>query len=65
MAIYDRYSRPSFLTGVARLFDFWGLFDADKPRAFANDAEALASDWRMVGEDLRVAMNEFRKSSKV
>ena len=55
------YSRPSWLTGVARLFDFWGLFDTydtSKSDRVA-DARALAADWRAVGADLEYAMGEF------
>lgn len=47
-------SRPSFLSGIARLLDLWGVYDDHNqicdPRE--SDARALYSDWRMTGEDL-------------
>jgi hypothetical protein len=55
------YARPSLLTGVARLFDFWGLFDAYNTSrdTRAADAKALAADWRAVGADLQAAIDRF------
>lgn len=54
------FARPSFLTGVARVFDLGGTLSQhsynhveDGDRA---DALAIASDWAVVGEDLRFAM---------
>jgi len=55
------YSRPSWLTGVARLFDFWGLFDSyntSKSEQLA-DSRALAADWMAVGADLQHSMDTF------
>jgi hypothetical protein len=48
------FSRASALTGAARLFDFWGQFDAyNRSLTGAEaDAKALYSDWRTVGEHL-------------
>jgi len=52
------YSRPSFLSGIARLFDFSGLFDRynSSPTAAIADAKAVYSDWRAVGFDFRQAI---------
>ena len=55
------YARPSFLSGVARLFDFFGLFtryNFSRTEEEA-DAKALYSDWRAIGQDLALAMRRF------
>ena len=52
------YTRPSLLSGMARLFDFWGLYDRynSSPTPRVADAKAVYSDWRAVGCDLRGAL---------
>ena len=60
------YVRPSFFSGIARLFDFWGLYDSynySRTRRMA-DAKALYSDWRTVGCDIRRSMNEHAKEQR-
>jgi hypothetical protein len=55
------YARPSFLSGVARLFDFFGLFtryNFSRTEEEA-DAKALYADWRAVGSDLAQALRQF------
>ena len=51
------YARPSFLSGAGRALDLWGAFEEfnDSPTAEDADAEALYSDWRMVGQNLESA----------
>jgi hypothetical protein len=48
------FARPSTVSGVARILDFWGTFDAyNRSRNEAEaDAKAIYSDWRTVGENL-------------
>lgn len=55
------YATPSFLSGVARIFDFWGLLDRynTSPSEREADARALGADWRVVGDDLRAAIREY------
>jgi len=55
------YATPSFLSGVARIFDFWGLLDRynTSPSEHEADARALGADWRAVGDDLRAAIREY------
>ena len=54
------FAQPSALSGVARLLDLSGLFDAynnsREPREA--DIKALLSDWYIVGQDLRFAIKE-------
>lgn len=61
------YARPSLLSGMARLFDFWGFFDRynSSPTSRAADAKAIYSDWRAVGSDLRhvIASNAQERDS--
>ena len=55
------FAMPSFLTGVARLFDLYGQFDTynDSTNDDLADARALYSDWRIVGQDLAAAMTRM------
>jgi hypothetical protein len=58
---------PSFVSGAARLFDWWGTYDAynvsrDGQEA---DAKAMFSDWRIVGQDVADAMAEFESAPPV
>ena len=52
------FAMPSFRSGVARVFDLFGLFDTynDSPTDHLADARALYSDWHIVGQDLADAM---------
>ena len=57
-----RLTRPSMLEGVASIFDFAGVF-APRPSAEEppqSDGEAIASDWRTVGDDLWAAIGASR-----
>ena len=56
------YARPSFLEGVARIFDFGGTLNTyylvssdEDPREV--DARAIASDWEAVGKDFPIVAN--------
>ena len=58
----SRRTRPSLLEGVASLFDFAGVF---APRVSVtappdSDAEAIASDWDAVGNDLWAAIGAVK-----
>lgn len=60
-------SDPSFVSGVARLFDWAGLYDAYNQSRTGQeaDAKAMFSDWRIVGQDLADAMAEFEATQPV
>lgn len=52
------FATPSFFSGMARVFDLFGQFDAyntSKTPELA-DSKALYCDFRVVGQDLRHAM---------
>jgi len=58
---YSLFVRPSFLSGVARIFDFSGslqmyLYSRTHGEA---DRRALASDWKMVGKDIELAIELY------
>jgi hypothetical protein len=55
------FATPSFLSGIARLFDFAGQFDEynDSPNGEVADWIALLADWRIVGHDLAVSMDNM------
>lgn len=50
------FVRPSFLRGVARAFDLWGVLEdtsyMSSPNADRADAREIQNDWRVVGNDL-------------
>lgn len=55
------FSRPSFLEGMGRIFDFMGLlndYQYDKTEKEA-DLNALRSDWFAVGDDIRTAIKTY------
>jgi hypothetical protein len=55
------FARPSWLSGMARVFDIWGFFDfynsSTTPKVA--DIRATLSDWYIVGQDLAGAIDEF------
>ena len=55
------FARPSFLRGVASLFDFAGALRQYNfmPDPRLSDEMAIRSDWQAVGDDLRQAMGQF------
>ncbi len=58
------FAQPSFLSGIARLLDWYALYDAYNASCSGREADykALSSDWYMVGQDIRDAMAAFEKS---
>lgn len=58
---------PSFLYGFAQAFDLFGDFVSYNESHTVNeaDAEAIYSDWKMVGNDIRSAMSEVEKDIHV
>jgi hypothetical protein len=52
------FARPSFLEGVARVLDLGSTLERRRKYATPEEADwaAIASDWRVVGDDLRAAI---------
>ena len=61
------HALSSFLAGVARLFDFWGLFNSHDTTTSGGmaDAKALNSDWRAIGSDIDWAINSYRRTESL
>jgi hypothetical protein len=55
------FAQPSLMSGMARTFDLFGLFDSYNQSLTGAEADrrALYCDFAMVGQDLISAMNEF------
>jgi len=51
-------AQPGFLYGLARFFDFAGVFDSynDSRNVVEADARALFADWHITGADLAHAL---------
>ena len=60
------FARPSFLEGVARIFDFANVLQRYRydTTEHAADANALTSDWMAVGDDLRHAIRTYERQSR-
>jgi hypothetical protein len=60
------FARPSFLEGVARIFDFANVLPRYRYERteHAADANALTSDWMAVGDDLRHAIRTYERQSR-
>lgn len=54
------FAHPSFLSGVGRVLDIGGTFDAynDSPTPEKADERALRADWQAVGNDLGAAIEK-------
>jgi hypothetical protein len=50
----------SWLDGLVSVFDVWGVSSNHQTRsAIQTDADAIASDWKAVGQDLWYAMQQY------
>jgi hypothetical protein len=61
------FAQPSFVSGVARTLDLWGQFDEYNRSETPNeaDAQAIASDWFVVGQDLSDAIEQDESELQV
>ena len=65
-----RFAIPSFLRGMAQALDLSGggaaiTLDRSSLSPAQQDARALSADWRMVGDDLRTAMQRVRAEANL
>ena len=59
---YYAFNLPSFLDGLARIFDIGGTLEEYYPisdRGYEEDLAALRSDWIVIGQDMRYVMGEY------
>ena len=61
------FARPSFLGGAARLFDFAGTLNVYNIsiNGEAADARAFYEDWKAIGDDMRIALGNYRKAQEL
>lgn len=61
---FHLFTRPSFIEGVGRLVDVTGALNtyAYRKTDAQADADAIESDWKAVGDDIRTAMTEYERS---
>ncbi len=59
------FRQPSLFSGIARLFDFWGLYESPAEDGLPRNEVSLYSDWRTVGEDLWAAMDQFATAQQL
>ncbi|GIK61087.1 MAG: hypothetical protein HND39_01330 [Ignavibacteriota bacterium] len=55
------FSRPSFIEGIARILDLGSTlneYNYSESEEEA-DARALASDWKAIGNDIKVAIDQL------
>jgi hypothetical protein len=60
------FARPTFIEGVARVFDFANAlqrYRSDKTEHEA-DTNALSSDWRAVGDDIGYAIMRYERQDR-
>ena len=55
------YARPSFLEGMARIFDIGGTLNEYDfgPGGAESDAEAMRADWDAICDDWRAVMGDY------
>ncbi|MHB8091863.1 MAG: hypothetical protein ACYDH8_09760 [Syntrophales bacterium] len=60
------FARPSFIGGVARLFDFGGTLNSYNISATGElaDARAFDQDWKAIGDDMRVVLAAYKKEKE-
>ena len=58
---FSLFARPSFIEGMARVFDLAQSLEAWNSDKTADQADrrALGADWRATGEDIRAALNTY------
>ena len=56
-------AQPSFLSGLARLLDIFGVFDSYNESRTPEDADARAmyADWRITGQDIYASASQFEE----
>lgn len=64
--IYRLFSQPSFVEGMARLFDFGGKLNNYNYSETEDEADfnAIYSDWQTVGQDMLFAFEKFEAEKK-
>ena len=63
---YYLFARPSFMSGVASVFDFGNTLFIynDSPTGQAADYLAIKNDWLLVGDDVADAIKDYEAPSE-
>jgi hypothetical protein len=56
------FARPSFIGGIARLFDFGGTLNSYNISTTGEiaDARAFQEDWKAIGDDMRAVLAAYK-----
>ena len=56
------FAMPDFVNGIARVLDLGGTFDVYNEAQTGQEADyqAIASDWKQVGEEIYTAMENYQ-----
>lgn len=60
------FAKPSFISGIARLFDFAGTLNTynESPDEETADIRAFQEDWKAIGDDMRKVLLAYRKDQE-
>ena len=61
------FAMPSMVSGAARMFDFYGLYDRYNQSRNGDEADARAmfNDWSAVGDEINSAVKSLKDAEKV
>ena len=60
------YRQPSFFKGIARMFDLFGMMDRHNTQSSdqTSDLKATKRDWKIIGNDIKLAINQYGTHKK-
>jgi len=60
------FARPSFISGMAQVFDFGGsmLYYHRNQTGAEADYHALSADWKMIGKDIGTAIDKHGEPTR-
>ena len=61
------FAEPSFIEGLARIFDFSGTLNVynESETEIEADFMALKNDWVEIGKDIKTAIKEYESRSAI
>lgn len=61
------FASPGLIGGAARLFDFAGTLNTynTSPSGELADLRAFQEDWQAIGDDMRDALEKYRKQANL
>jgi len=60
------FANPSFFRGMARVLDLGGTLQIYNKYETANEADyaAILSDWQVIGNDIKISIQNYEKKTK-